>query len=181
MNTFTASNGILIKDQEAGLTVVCSGGREDHVLTPSESNALREFFRAEEDERLGRWRWPEDPDYVVTTSDQFRAGEREGWAIFTHEPTGLSCSAARSARGGLRVDQRFPEVADAFFAAHPEPKPWHKAEPGQVWLVNGKVRAVVERVREPHTFADPFYREMGIPVTDPSIVDARRITWEPNS
>ncbi|MDR6691374.1 hypothetical protein J2X55_002286 [Microbacterium sp. 1154] len=86
MNAFTASNGISVTPSAS---IVGGTSVNDVALHKREADALREFFQAEADERLGRWRWPENPAYVVA----------------------------------------------AYFDAHPEPKPWHGAEPGDVFLV----------------------------------------------
>jgi hypothetical protein len=88
--------------------------------------ALREFFRAEEDERLGRWRWPENPDYVVYPT-RTAATTCESCARRTESVTGFKI--------GFVASSEAEWAARAYFAAHPEPKPWHDAKPGEVWEI----------------------------------------------
>ena len=60
MNEFTASNGVKIRPEEGYGAVV-----SNLTLINEEMDALREFFQAESDERAGRWRYPDEPQYVV--------------------------------------------------------------------------------------------------------------------
>jgi len=172
MNTFTASNDMRVERDHNGDVLIDAGTHSMSVfMADGTALALREFFRAEEDERLGRWRWPENPDYVVYPDGTSRRVVKES--------TGQTMQVSYHDRKVMTTYlDSYVGAARAFDSAHSQPKPWHEAQPGQVWLVNGTVRAVVERAREPHTFSDPFSREVGLPVTDPSIVDARRITWD---
>ncbi len=78
--TFTASSGgtvavdssgrMLVADYTRvalgeGVTRVSRSAHIDAEMVPT----LREFFQAERDEELGRWRWPDDPDFVVYAED----------------------------------------------------------------------------------------------------------------
>ena len=66
------------------------------------------------------------------------------------------------------------EIADRFFAAHPEPKPWHDAKPGEVWvIVTENVAKEVAVQRTPNglwQFCDGVVRDDELP-----IFSARRI------
>ena len=73
MNTFTASNGVEIRPEEGYGAVV-----SNLTLINEEMEALREFFQAEADERAGRWRWVEHPDYVVYDTGGAEAGVGHG-------------------------------------------------------------------------------------------------------
>lgn len=132
------------------------------------------------DTLLGRWRSAEHPDYVVMPSDQFRANRGFAQVLIFHEPTHYAVRTHR-AEETAQIDHNHPKmhfgaVAAEFFAAHPKVQPWHSAQPGEVWLVDGAPRAVIARKHEePSTFADPFYRAPGIPVNHPEIFSARRI------
>lgn len=138
MDKYTASNGATITTSDYGSfkTAIIKTVDNEVNLAGVHVDALREFFRAEEDERLGRWRWPENPDYVVypnATEDHLRAfGE------------GLDCVVLRESDGGMkgyvrREDDRartaitWTYAARAYFDAHPESKPWHGAKPGEAW------------------------------------------------
>ena len=111
----------------------------DIALTTANFAALREFFQAERDEELGRWRDPENPDMVVyPRPDQddsygrcmslFDESSGEFWLawerIATHD------SSAR------------------YFAAHPEPKPWDTARPDDLWVLSDGDREEVFRCGE---------------------------------
>lgn len=127
MNDFTASNGVILGHSPEG-----------HILLPKSvmglgedtQQALREFFQAEADERLGRWRDPEDPVFVVYSGVAWNGmyapirvvAETNGasWLLDRedHEPN---------------VHESVLAVARRYFDAHPEPRPWHDAQPGEVW------------------------------------------------
>lgn len=138
MNDFTASNGMQIRTRPAiddSFGIYNTAGKStlansyDH-LNDREMQTLREFFQAEADERLGRWRWPENPDYVVYLND--------GYAVVVSE--------SDPSRRPDRVHRRYLEdpegslgwgefAARAYFDAHPEPKPWHDAKAGEGWVI----------------------------------------------
>lgn len=121
---FTASNGIKvsldvlggINYDESSLFLTLPGMR---------TTALREFFQNERDQELGRWRWPENPDYVIIP--------RARGVRVVSETTGMSLDARRGQyRGGGAT---LFGAAAAYFDAHPERKPWEDAKPGEVWLL----------------------------------------------
>lgn len=144
MNDFTASNGIEIR-----ITTDLGGDKYLHGTVPDEVGpvgftpelhatasekgleALREFFQAEADERLGRWRWPENPDFVVYDNDDEDGGvwvhsEREPGAIQYQSPGDVP-------HAWVSTEAGYVAAARAYFDAHPEPKPWDEAKPGDVW------------------------------------------------
>ena len=125
--TFEASNGEELNVAPTGHLIippVTTG------LGERTQQALREFFQHERDQELGRWRWPENPDMVVQAD---KGGER-AWVVNerNHQITGwvwrvdLDCSTAHA---------QVVAAARAYFAAHAEPKPWHEAVEGEVWLL----------------------------------------------
>lgn len=129
MNDFTASNGVLIAVNETHSGVYLLGVKDGitHATGgPDGIEALREFFRAEEDKRLGRWRWPENPDYIV-------------YPCNVKTRVRVVCEAAMSdlewVDKGDGRPYEFVRAARAYFDAHPEPKPWQEAKPGEVWVV----------------------------------------------
>ena len=127
----------------------------DIALTTADFAALREYFQAERDETLGRWRDPEDPNMVVyPRPDQddsygrcmslFDESSGEFWLawerIATHD------SSAR------------------YFAAHPESRPWENAGPGEIWELTGAgglkqlwVRTELEEWRSIHSTRIVYY------------------------
>jgi hypothetical protein len=142
MNEFTASNGFRVqRDKNENVQWLDPHdpnwtGRIDR----SGARALAEFFRAEEDERLARWRWPENPDYVVYAwvADPPRRDIRGVTVLSETIPRGYTVWEDRiDTLYGTSIDEasrrNAREAARAYFDAHPEPKPWYDAKPGEVW------------------------------------------------
>ncbi len=127
MNNFTASNGVAVRE----VTPVTDRGPwllvDGEQVSPNNAQALREFFQAEADERLGRWRWPKDPRFLV-----YRVGEDRVTVMY--EPGGGSTYWSRS-EAGSAAGSDVRDAAAAYFAAHPA-KPWHEAQPGEGWIID---------------------------------------------
>lgn len=134
MNEYTATNRVVVHRLARGIGFTGEGS-----TTPSrfgidqtKVDALREFFRAERDEELGRTRFPEYPGYVVYRwSENFINVACEGDG---------TCHEHRREDIDLYRDNNFVSVTERiareWFAAHPEPKPaWHDAKPGEVWAL----------------------------------------------
>lgn len=177
MDKFTASNGLEIDARANGAYYVWEGDEFGSILShlnPDEVEALREFFRAEEDERLGRWRWPENPDYVVHGGARDTFGRRQ--AIVINEGTTDKTAFTPSSATGQSEKHR---AARAFFDANPEQKPWHDAKPGDLWVLDLRgsiLSAEVYRFTEWRVFwpvdnPDSVYFDP----TNPIIEDARKI------
>lgn len=102
-----------------------------------EVSALREFFQHERDEELGRWRWPENPDYVVYLRN-------DGQACVFNEATGVTVYRFRGEHEHLEELRRqsgeevmpHTHAARAYFEAHPERKPWHAPDAGDHWALH---------------------------------------------
>lgn len=125
MSEFTASNGRTLSiDSRGGAWLNLSAIR----IAPDDLLLLREYVIAEQDERLGRWRWPENPDYVFYATPQ-------GCRII-RESTGTHFSWNRSwlTYEGIMQNES-SAAARAYFDAHPEPKPWHEAKDGEIWAL----------------------------------------------
>ncbi|QOC26079.1 hypothetical protein IC744_06920 [Microbacterium hominis] len=120
MSDFTASNGVTVSIDGDHLILppITTG------LGPLTQQALREFFQKENDDRLGRWRWPEDPDYVVYPIVT-------GLVAVVEEKNGTTGTFSRSEH----TNSGHGDAARAYFLAHPDPKPWHDAKPGEVWEI----------------------------------------------
>lgn len=123
----TSNGGLRINKPGMGYV----SGHEPQTLVSGRVASLREYFRDERDRELGRWRWPENPEYVVYGSsdsdDVWVHNEREAGAIL---------SSSRNSGGDSEVD--YYAAARAYFAAHPEKKPWHDAEQNDVWALQIK-------------------------------------------
>ena len=111
MNTFTASNDYKVTPNGDGANVY--RGIMSTPIYPDEMQALREFFQAESDERAGRWRWAEHPEYVVyDTGDRIEV-------VVLDESTGCMENVWR---GKERPGNYMHDAARAYFDAHPEPE-----------------------------------------------------------
>lgn len=139
MTDFTASNGVrvnVVVGIDGRPYLIGDSPRKDgleadtHATGSKEGiEALREFFRAEEDDALGRWRWPAEPHWVVYADedgDVTALDERTGES--TELITRLSAARFPHAKGSA--------AARAYFDAHPEPKPWQSPVTGQVWALS---------------------------------------------
>ena len=129
-------NEVQVDLDDVGRVRLRRAGGDEGVYTLETTEALRAFFQAERDETLGRWRDPENPDWITYPSDKEDAvwvfNEREGgssqyWTrgiAGFHDPAYTGYSASHYA-------------ADRYFQAHPEPKPWEKARPGydEIWVL----------------------------------------------
>lgn len=142
MTEFTASNGAQI--------ILTNSGQTGYVLTENEERvssaylgfeemvAWREFEQHRRDEELGRWRWPENPDYVVypviQSAHEMAFGQNLSVMVF-HEPTGVLKGYCREEDQGGDLTREYPGAARAYFKAHPERKPWEDAKAGEVWVI----------------------------------------------
>ncbi len=139
--TFKASNGVPVRRTTAGTLSFTRNGEWDlgalTGISASQEEALREFFQYERDQELGRWRWPENPNHVVYPKKASVVEPHPGFRV-VHEPTGRSRDVAAIDTPEFRDNAsltRFGAAAKAYAAAHPEPKPWHEAVEGEVWLL----------------------------------------------
>lgn len=143
MTDFTASNGVIVREHPGAIGVRRSVEDLDPVavpgfnkpervqtfLDPRQWDAIAEAVRAEEDTRLGRWRSVRYPAWTAVVH------VASGMVMFRHEDGEREFSVANR---GERLSKWSPElqgVAREFFDAHPEPKPWHDAKPGEVWAL----------------------------------------------
>ena len=99
------------------------------ILSEEEMDELRAHLQAERDEQLGRWRDPENPDLVCYPDEM-----SPNWVLVIQESTGDTDTVFRHTWGSTEDDE-FILVADRYFAAHPEPKPWEDAQPDEVWVL----------------------------------------------
>lgn len=181
---FEASNGMLIR---VGMSWYLermnpSGtGEWNEIggLSPNASliySALREFFRHERDEELGRWRNPMDPSYFVIKNEYDRV-------VVVNE------RSSRWTEVTPKIVADYPDVmvehqvGARYFAAHPVPMPWHAAKDGEVWVL--KTEGVDERWN-PTAFTvtdggskfvpvEPGYSISHLGRMATAIIDARRI------
>lgn len=173
MNEYTASNGMTLHVRGNMISTSPSGlGLLN--LTSDLTAALREFFRAEEGERRGVWRSTKDATWTAVRRNTVVYFQNEDHERSFHVVVGNQASMKAWSRDLQRI-------AHEYFAAHPEPKPWHNAKPGEVWDVDlpagGNRYVTVESDRfADHTvvFRDPH--SVGeVELVDEYIIDARRV------
>ena len=88
---FTASNGWTVSPNDLGKDTQIynqDGNLMDYVMSEG-MDSLREYFQAERDKELGRWRDPENPDYVVypalALKRQNILNEKTGTVLYTQD------------------------------------------------------------------------------------------------
>jgi len=159
MTIFVALNGIQI-DSAEGI------------------DSLREFFQHERDAELGRWRYPEDTNYVVYGG--YSPGEQKRFVRVLNEELGTVSVIYE----GKDERSRPHQIAFAYFEAHPERRPWEDAKVGEIWAIT------IHGNEEPCRVIDPLYSDdtlAFLPVGRPgatwflpssSVTDARKL-WSP--
>lgn len=179
MNDFTASNGVRIKRAgkelilpDASVVPIWSSASEPAITIRKQVvEAFVEFFQAEADERLGRWRWPENPQWVLYPDD-------DGDVIALDESTGESFGFLTRASVDQFPNSQGSPAARAYFKAHPQPEPlpdkpglytgahidgqpsvWWRHGDGSWLLVNTGVRYIGTELRDIEKYA-PFTRQV---------------------
>lgn len=137
MTGFTASNAISVTTEAhaAGLVRITfrpdSGRMPGTVITLSiaESKALVEALDHEKDDALGRWRWPENPDYIVY--------RRQNGSVIVFEESSPTAAITfwRNVNHAEVTSGAYMDAARAYFESHPERKPWQDAKAGDIWAV----------------------------------------------
>lgn len=155
MNVFAASNGVKVIPHDTSIGVRMSVRDEEPVdvpgapktdsiesyLDPRQADALREFYdfagserwQARRDEELGRWRWPENPEWVAIEGERVPEGRT---VVVVNERTldrFWFNERVRQADGTVSVAHC---AGRAYFAADPERKPWQRAQVGEVWVLS---------------------------------------------
>lgn len=147
---FTATNGYTLQNNGGLLRIKDDLGkntlRSYDFLNNEDTRALREFFRHERDEELGRWRWPERSDYLVYpvgegVVDVIRESNISDITLGPGRQQGITRDSAYN--WDKAYSKTFYNAARAYFDAHPLRKPWHDAKPGEVWVL--KTEGVDER------------------------------------
>ena len=129
---FTASNGIAVTIKHDGYLIATTDDGVCHATGGADLGvqALREYFTAERDAELDRWRDPEtgllvyqindDPDTVFVFDETY--ADHGTWTREQVGPTTTGFGAP---------------IAERYFAAHPEPTPeWYYVEAGTFWRIH---------------------------------------------
>ena len=134
--TFTARNGVQLWKHPSG-SVEWEPGQPHGRVTA----ALREYFEAERDIELGRWRFPDAPRFVVYPLPAV-SGHDRGLRV-VDESDGTSVYIGENAN---RPFDQWQKIAAAYLEAHPYEKPWRdESLIGDVWeiTVKGVERAAI--------------------------------------
>ena len=124
-------NKLQVGLDEVGRIHLSRAGYCNGIYTLETTEALRAFFQAERDEELGRWRDTENPNVVVyLVPDQDDGYGRVVWVLDEAEMVSMTVLDDREQIAP-------PGPARRYFAAHPEPKPWHAARPDcdEIWVL----------------------------------------------
>ena len=157
---FRASDGTLVWTSPSAEGGINLGNYM--TLSPKEAQALREFFRHERDEELGRWRDPMSPEVVVTEIDHGRVhvyNEATRWYSEFDSAGQDRVHLLTSGDYGLN----WPAIR--YFTAHPVAKPlpseprtaWVDKYGTDIWVVTaaGTLRCVDSPSSDPAKYA-PF-------------------------
>ena len=125
---FVASNGVEVRRFETR-----PGIWWDTTESEKKEAALREFFLHERDTELGRWRFNAYLVVYPAVNHQPRNNARSVNVL--DERTGRLHMRHEGQVAHRETNPAFSEAAFSYFAAHPEPKPWHDAKPGEVWAL----------------------------------------------
>lgn len=163
---FRARSGRLVKPRPDG-SVLFDGA--NGYLSPETAMDAAEFFEAQRDLELGRWRCPSEPTYVVYP--------RENYVLTLREPDGAMCLYGRGEVGVSANVSTSERVAREYFEAHPERKPWHEAKHGEVWAVTETSGEALYRVTGWGRFEQVSgdNARLSMPITHWSITAARRV------
>ncbi len=129
--TFTASNGIKLEITDDG-GVFTHDSRAYVMASVTGVEALREYFQHERDRELGRWRDPDNRDLVVYRMPELDYDEGGRAVRVMDETSGEAVTYWENRRLDWENKEE-REAADRYFKAHPEPRPWEEAEPGEIW------------------------------------------------
>ena len=128
------------------------------ILSEEEMDELRAHLQAERDEELGRWRDPQDPDWIC-----YGRGSSRDTVHVINEYDGLPYMLERGQVA--YADSEFSAVAQRYFEAHPKPKPrppfaaYVDKNGSAVWVTdeNGNLRCLSDQNLDPEKYA-PFTR-----------------------
>jgi hypothetical protein len=134
-----------------------------------------EYFQAKRDAKLGRWRWPLNPDWVAVEGDLTFEGRT---VVVVNERTLDRFWGNERVRACAPDADAAHQAARAYFDAHPAPKPWHDAAEGEFWAVVHSDDFDVCRVVKGRFEGAMVGRstQVSMPVTHHSIRHAERIS-----
>lgn len=172
---FIASNGLrIVADEDLDVKIFTPAGVNTLGASPwldeKDQAALEEYFQHRRDSRFGRWRSASHTSWTAVLDPDTNLvcfHHEDGLHEFTVDFTSRNLSAWNE---GLQA------IAREYFEAHPAPRPWHGAQPGEVWLLT---------ISNPHAGRDIAWQvtdksefsRLGLLIhkRDPRITDGRRL------
>lgn len=101
-----------------------------HDMSVEQTDALREFFRRETDDALGRWRSASDPAWTAVLDAD------TGYVKVRNDDGHRSFSFIPGSPATLTPwVKELREIAKEYIESHPEQRPWQGAKPGEVWAL----------------------------------------------
>lgn len=182
MEKFTSSTGLVVSLDASGIRVKNPADQWDFGSPNDAVQAMREFFLHERDQELGRWRF--NAYLTVYEAENHQPGNRARAVNVLDERTGRLHMRHEGQAAWRETNPELSEAAAAYFAAHPEPKPWHEAKHNEIWVLQIKDCHAPEpyRFAQDTTCADScVFRPVSNPKRvffdsrSPMIVDAHRI------
>lgn len=131
MNEYTASNGVKVSIDDDHVHFKGTRITSPVWFRDGELQALREFFRDERDEELGRWRSDADPNWTAVLVEDVKVVE------FRHDDGVHTFNVHAESKDMSSWTPALQAIGREYFAAHPAPKPWQDAKPGEVWSITG--------------------------------------------
>ena len=105
-------------------------------LSPASVMDAEEFFQAKRDFDLGRWRWPANPQWIVYPRRPGFTPYGDADLLVINEVDGSAMEYVATDDDGTCYTGHAAEAARAYFEAHPERKPWQRAQVGEVWVLS---------------------------------------------
>ena len=126
------------------------------------------------DEHLGRWRWPEHPQFTVVENPESLWVTNEESVTVRSVPKNVALQDEGSGPTSY-------QAAHAFLEAHPPRPKWHDAQPGEIWAIRTDTQYPCF---DAHLVCDNGFSAIcdlhgglvgTLPVNSPAILSAHRI------
>ena len=174
MGRFETQMGDLFISTEGGETTGVYVNEDPYpvfVIPADITEALRKHFRAERDEKIGRWRDTVNPNAVVYRKVSWEDDVVGRYISIFDEAEGSTLGEYWENDGPSRIS----DIAERYFAAHSEPKPWLSAECGELWMLRIDGRAGVYLMDESGIFREVFTEKPVNSLEEKAITAGRRI------
>lgn len=138
-NGFTTKNEsyIITRGPRGELTITYNGiiGYDSSTINELRVAALEEYFIAKRDKEFGHWRYNEIyVAFEVHSVQPYMQNKRRTIHVL-NQRTGKYHERHEGSDAWHTSDEEVDLVAREWFAAHPAPKPWLDAKPGEWWTI----------------------------------------------